>query len=45
MRRAYQCLENRDLATAQELLTENVIANVPVVAEPLHGREVWRKGS
>ena len=45
IRRAYQCLENRDLDTAQELLTENFIANAPGVAEPLHGRDVWRMGS
>ncbi|MEU9954787.1 ester cyclase [Streptomyces sp. NPDC050982] len=45
MRRAYQCVESGDLDTAQELLTENFIANVPGVAEPLRGREVWRMGS
>lgn len=45
LRRAYQCVESGDLDTAQELLTENFIANVPGVSEPLHGREVWRLGS
>ncbi|MFE4632217.1 ester cyclase [Streptomyces sp. NPDC056773] len=45
VRRAYRCVQDRDLDAAQELLTENFIANVPGVAEPLRGREIWRMGS
>ncbi|MFI9209302.1 ester cyclase [Streptomyces sp. NPDC053253] len=29
----------------ERLLTENFIANVPGVPDPLHGREIWRLGA
>ncbi|MFI2209189.1 ester cyclase [Streptomyces sp. NPDC020141] len=45
VRRAYQCVQSRDLDTAEKPLTENFIANVPGTAEPLRGRENWRMGS
>ncbi|MGW6875899.1 ester cyclase [Streptomyces xanthophaeus] len=45
VRTAFQCVEDGDLDAAEELLTENFIAHVPGVPEPLHGREIWRMGS
>ncbi|MBB5076409.1 ester cyclase [Nonomuraea endophytica] len=33
-----------DLDAAEELLTEDFIANVPGSLEPLRGREIWRAG-
>lgn len=45
LRTAYRSLESGDLDACVELLTENFIANVPGLPDPLHGREVWRLGA
>jgi len=45
LRTAYRSLENGDLDACVESLTENFIANVPGLTDPLHGREVWRLGA
>jgi steroid delta-isomerase-like uncharacterized protein len=45
MRTAYQRMQNDDLDACVELLTENFIANVPGLPDPLHGREIWRMGA
>jgi steroid delta-isomerase-like uncharacterized protein len=45
MRTAYQAVENGDLDAAEQLLTENFIANVPGAPEPVIGRETWRYGT
>jgi steroid delta-isomerase-like uncharacterized protein len=43
--RGYETLQRGDLDAGAELLTENFIAHLPVLAEPLHGREVWKQGA
>ncbi|WP_432043945.1 ester cyclase [Streptomyces cadmiisoli] len=45
LRTAFQAVECGDLDAAQELLTENFIANMPGSSEPRLGREVWRLGT
>ncbi|MDI3424030.1 ester cyclase [Streptomyces luteolus] len=45
LRAAYASVERGDLDASVEMLTENFIANVPAVPEPLHGREIWRSGT
>src|SRR5947208_11542403 len=45
LRRAYETLESGDLNAAVELLTENFIANLPGLPEPLRGREIWTLGA
>ncbi|MHA5054542.1 ester cyclase [Streptomyces sp. SD15] len=45
MRTAYQRVQSGDLDAAAELLTENFIANLPGMPDPLHGREVWKLGT
>ncbi|MEE1805418.1 ester cyclase [Streptomyces sp. BE133] len=42
---AYRSLESGGLAACAALLTEDFIANVPGIPDPLHGREVWRLGA
>jgi len=42
---AYRSLESGELDACVELLTEDFIANVPGLPDPLHGREVWRQGA
>ncbi|MFF3837595.1 ester cyclase [Streptomyces sp. NPDC001930] len=42
---AYRSLESGDLDACVDMLTENFIANVPGLPDPLHGREVWRLGA
>ncbi|WP_329389474.1 ester cyclase [Streptomyces sp. NBC_01351] len=42
---AYETLERGDLDACVEMLTEDFIANLPGVPEPLRGREVWRLGA
>ncbi|MFI1394278.1 ester cyclase [Streptomyces sp. NPDC020681] len=42
---AYKTLERGDLDACVEMLTENFIANVPGIPDPLHGREIWRLGA
>ncbi|WP_314613100.1 nuclear transport factor 2-like protein [Streptomyces stackebrandtii] len=45
LRTAYKTLESGDLDACVGMLTENSIANVPGVPDPLHGREIWRLGA
>ncbi|MCX5599233.1 ester cyclase [Streptomyces phaeochromogenes] len=45
LRTAYKTLEHGDLDACVELLTENFIANVPGVPDPLHGPQIWRLGA
>lgn len=45
LRTAYRTLESGDLDACVEMLTENFIASLPGVPEPLHGREIWRLGA
>ncbi|GAB3703362.1 ester cyclase [Nocardiopsis oceani] len=45
LRDAYAVLESGDLDAVYDLLTEDFIANLPGLAEPLHGREAWKAGA
>ncbi|MGX1908033.1 ester cyclase [Streptomyces phaeochromogenes] len=45
MHTAYKTLERGDLDACVGMLTENFIANVPGVPDPLHGPEIWRLGA
>lgn len=45
MRSAFATLQTGDLDACVELLTENFIANLPGLPEPLHGREIWKYGT
>ncbi|WP_327350681.1 ester cyclase [Streptomyces sp. NBC_01304] len=45
LRTAYKLVESGDLEAAAGMLTEDFIANVPGVPDPLLGREVWRLGT
>ena len=45
LRTAYRALENGELDACVGMLTEEFIANVPGLPDPLHGREVWRQGA
>jgi steroid delta-isomerase-like uncharacterized protein len=45
MRAAYETLQNGDLDASVEHLTEDFIANLPGLPEPLRGREIWRLGA
>ncbi|MER5966661.1 ester cyclase [Streptomyces sp. NPDC002057] len=45
LRAAYEALGSGDLDACVEMLTENFVAHVPGVADPLHGREIWRLGT
>lgn len=45
LRTAYATLESGDLDACVEMLTENFIANVPGLPDPLHGRDIWRQGA
>ncbi|MFD3520781.1 ester cyclase [Streptomyces sp. NPDC058653] len=45
MRTAYRTLQSGDLDACAELVTEDFIANLPGLPDPLHGREVWRLGT
>ncbi|MFD4247827.1 ester cyclase [Streptomyces sp. NPDC058525] len=42
---AYRALGSGDLDACVDMLTEDFIANVPGLPEPLHGREIWRLGA
>ena len=44
LRRAFEILQTGDLDACQELLTEDFIANLPGLPEPLPGRDAWRLG-
>ncbi|MFI9051978.1 ester cyclase [Streptomyces sp. NPDC053427] len=45
MHTAYKTLQSGDLDACAAMLTENFIANVPGMPDPLHGREVWKLGA
>ncbi|WP_326718193.1 MULTISPECIES: ester cyclase [unclassified Streptomyces] len=45
MRSAYQLVESHEFDAAEQLLTENFIANVPGSPVPLHGRGIWHQGT
>ncbi|WP_329112374.1 ester cyclase [Streptomyces sp. NBC_01353] len=45
MHTAYNALQSGDLDAAAEMLTENFLANVPGIPDPLRGREVWKLGA
>ena len=45
LRSACQSLQSGDLDSCVEILTENFIANLPGLPDPLHGREIWRLGA
>lgn len=45
LRTAYALVQSGEIDTAEQMLTEDFIANVPGSPEPLLGREVWRAGS
>jgi predicted ester cyclase len=45
MRTAFETLQGGDLDACAELLTENFVANLPGLPEPLHGREIWKLGT
>jgi len=44
MRTAFASLQEGDLDATAELLTEDFVANLPGLPEPLHGRDVWKLG-
>jgi steroid delta-isomerase-like uncharacterized protein len=44
MRRAYDTLQQGDLDATGALLTEDFIANLPGLPDPVVGREIWRLG-
>ncbi|WP_327250362.1 ester cyclase [Streptomyces sp. NBC_01244] len=45
LRTAYRLVESGDIDAAEQLLSEDFIANVPGCPDPLHGRETWRTGT
>lgn len=45
LRTAYRAVESGDLDSAERMLTEDFIANVPGSPVPLVGRDVWRLGT
>ncbi|MDX2561242.1 ester cyclase [Streptomyces sp. TX20-6-3] len=45
LRTAYRAVESGDLDAAERLMTEDFIAHVPGLPEPLVGRDVWRLGT
>ncbi|MEU9895988.1 ester cyclase [Streptomyces phaeochromogenes] len=45
LRTAYKTLERGELDACVEMLTENFIANVPGMPDPLHGPQIWRMGA
>ncbi|GAA2876084.1 hypothetical protein Acy02nite_75790 [Actinoplanes cyaneus] len=44
LRRGFELVQAGELAASAELLTEDFIANLPGLPEPLHGREIWTLG-
>ncbi len=42
---AYRTLSSGDLDACVDMLTEDFIANLPGVPDPLYGREIWRLGA
>ncbi|WP_237291618.1 ester cyclase [Streptomyces sp. Sge12] len=45
LRTAYRAVESGDLDAAEQMLTQDFIANVPGSPAPLVGRDVWRLGT
>src|SRR5918911_1679293 len=45
LRQGYAALESGDLDRAAGLLTENFVANLPGLPEPLYGRDIWKLGA
>ena len=45
LRRGYDSLQRGDLDASADLLTEDFIAHLPGLPEPLHGREIWKLGA
>ncbi|WP_210408153.1 ester cyclase [Allokutzneria sp. NRRL B-24872] len=45
MRTAYATLVSGDLDACVEMLTEDFVANLPGLPEPVRSREVWRMGA
>ncbi|MFE6158749.1 ester cyclase [Streptomyces sp. NPDC056486] len=45
LRAAYEALARGELDACVEMLTENFIANVPGMPDPLYGPEIWRHGA
>jgi steroid delta-isomerase-like uncharacterized protein len=45
LRQALGTFQAHDLDAAVELLTDDFVANLPGVPQPLHGREIWRMGA
>jgi steroid delta-isomerase-like uncharacterized protein len=44
VRRGYETLQTGDIEASAELITEDFIANLPGLPEPLRGREIWKLG-
>ncbi|GAB3475137.1 ester cyclase [Nocardiopsis coralliicola] len=44
VRRAYAALDGGDLDGLERLLTEDFVANLPGLEEPLRGRDAWKAG-
>jgi steroid delta-isomerase-like uncharacterized protein len=45
MRAAFETLQRGDVEACAALLTEDFIANLPGLPEPLRGREIWKLGT
>lgn len=45
LRTAYGSLEKGELDVCVGMLTEDFLASVPGLPDPLHGREIWRQGA
>jgi steroid delta-isomerase-like uncharacterized protein len=45
LRRGFELLQERNLQASAALLTEDFIANLPGLPEPVHGREIWTLGA
>lgn len=45
LRRGFELVQDRNLQASAELLTEDFIANLPGLPEPVRGREIWTLGA
>ena len=45
LRHGFELLQSHDLDASAELLTEDFIANLPGLPEPVRGREIWTMGA
>ncbi|MDG4821704.1 ester cyclase [Asanoa sp. WMMD1127] len=45
MRTAFETLERGDVDACAKMLTEDFLANLPGLPEPLQGREIWEAGT